>query len=665
MILVRRKLRRLLFSGLALLLFAAVSRADDFLPRAVAVTQPMVELREELAVRADPAGMMSIDQVAAPGAMFGKRPVTTQEIVRNGVYWIRFRLSNPGTAQQAVFIEPGYWNHARLFTKSETGFREQRSGMLVPVEARSVRMASTHVSTFFFDAELPPSTISTFYLRVESDYRFFEPAAIRLFVWDASQLRDGERRNLLYQGIFLGVILALCLYNLVLFLRIHDASYGYYVLFLAGIWIVWANSYNLTLEWLWPAWPVWEFYAPILAEVAIVVGLTQFTRRYLDTPRTLPRVDIVLRIMLASQLLPLVALPFAKYAVVLQMVTISVAMTFLLTLLTAIAAARISHPLAKYFLMANVFSSVGHLIMFTAVFGLIPNFHLANYGYELAEFGVAVEGILLSFGLAYRLRRLSDEVTRQRFAEADVKRQHEEDRRSLIEKQNVDLERKVVERTADLTQERERTESLLHNILPAAVVDELKSSGRTVPRRFEETSILFTDFSDFTQTMGTIPATRMVEELNDIFAAFDDIVDRHGLEKIKTIGDAYLAAAGLPEPTDEHALRCVRAGLDMVQFVAQRNQHSSIKWGLRVGIHSGPVVAGVVGKRKYAYDIWGDTVNIASRMESAGEPGRVNISAYTYDLVRRRFTCEYRGKKSVKGKGEVDMYFVNAKESAS
>lgn len=147
---------------------------------------------------------------------------------------------------------------------------------------------------------------------------------------------------------------------------------------------------------------------------------------------------------------------------------------------------------------------------------------------------------------------------------------------------------------------------------PATIAEELKSSGRTEPRRFEKVLILFADFVGFTQTVGTIPAGRMVEELNDIFAVFDDIVDRHGLKKIKTIGDACMAAAGLPKPADDHALRCVRVALDMQKFIAKRNQHSSVKWGLRVGIHSGPVIAGVVDKRKYAYDIWGDTVNIAA-----------------------------------------------------
>jgi class 3 adenylate cyclase len=204
-----------------------------------------------------------------------------------------------------------------------------------------------------------------------------------------------------------------------------------------------------------------------------------------------------------------------------------------------------------------------------------------------------------------------------------------------------------------------RNMALLHNMLPTEIAQELATYGRARPVRHESVTILFTDFSDFTLAASTMPPDRMVAELNDIFAAFDKITDECGIEKIKTIGDAYMAAAGVPTPCVDHAQRCVRAGLGMVSYLEHRNQTAAFKWSLRVGIHTGPVVAGVVGTKKYAFDIWGDTVNIASRMESSGAIGRVNVSAYTYDLIREHYECEYRGKVEAKGKGAVDMYFVN------
>jgi class 3 adenylate cyclase len=209
-----------------------------------------------------------------------------------------------------------------------------------------------------------------------------------------------------------------------------------------------------------------------------------------------------------------------------------------------------------------------------------------------------------------------------------------------------------------LEQEKSHARELLHNILPVEIAAELSATGKVRPVRHESVSILFSDFSGFTQTSATMPADRMVAELNEIFAAFDDICDEFGVEKIKTIGDAFMAAAGLPKPCDDHAQRCARAGLRMAEYLENRNREAAFKWSLRIGIHSGPVVSGVVGKRKYTFDIWGDTVNIASRMESSGEVGRVNVSAYTYDLIREDFDCEYRGKVEAKGKGQVDMYFV-------
>ncbi len=275
-----------------------------------------------------------------------------------------------------------------------------------------------------------------------------------------------------------------------------------------------------------------------------------------------------------------------------------------------------------------------------------------------SQLGSAVTGTMLSMGLGFRLRHTRKALAEKQIEEALTQSRHERERRELIEEHNRGLEAKVVERTAELVASQQQSDALLANILPKAIIAELKANGVSEPRRHEETSILFTDFSGFTQAVSTIPAKRLVQELDEIFRGFDDIVTSHGLEKIKTIGDAYMIASGLPDASADHAVRCVRAGLALTRFIEERNQTAAMKWGLRVGVHSGAVVAGIVGKNKYVYDVWGDTVNIANRMESGGEVNKVNISAYTYDLVRDHFDCEYRGKMAAKGKGEIDMYFV-------
>jgi ligand-binding sensor domain-containing protein/class 3 adenylate cyclase len=227
-----------------------------------------------------------------------------------------------------------------------------------------------------------------------------------------------------------------------------------------------------------------------------------------------------------------------------------------------------------------------------------------------------------------------------------------------VKKRNEALEAMVKDRTSELEKEKNKSDELLHNILPASLVDELKVYGKVRPRRFNSVSIMFTDFKSFTYTTSVLPPEELVHELNDIFKKFDALIGKYGLEKLKTIGDSYMAACGIPSEMEDHAIRIIYAALDFQKMIKERNKTSPIKWEMRLGVHSGSVVAGVVGTKKFTYDIWGDTVNIASRMESSGEPGEINISGYTYMLIRDHFDCEYRGKVETKGKGSIDMYFV-------
>ncbi|NBC09364.1 MAG: hypothetical protein GVY26_19415 [Bacteroidetes bacterium] len=213
-----------------------------------------------------------------------------------------------------------------------------------------------------------------------------------------------------------------------------------------------------------------------------------------------------------------------------------------------------------------------------------------------------------------------------------------------------------------IQRERKRSEELLLNILPLSVAEELKTHGEAAARHYEEVTVLFSDFKDFSKVTKDLSPQELVEALDRCFRQFDEIAARHGLEKIKTIGDAYMCAAGLPEPVERQAQRAVQAALEMQAWLAQATDLPFP--GARIGLHTGPVVAGVVGARKFAYDIWGDTVNLASRLESKGAIGKVNISQATYELVKRDFDCESRGKLPAKGVGEVEMYFVKGTREA-
>lgn len=209
---------------------------------------------------------------------------------------------------------------------------------------------------------------------------------------------------------------------------------------------------------------------------------------------------------------------------------------------------------------------------------------------------------------------------------------------------------------------RHRSDELLLNILPEEVAEELKATGTAAAKQFDEVSVLFTDFKNFTQISETMSPKELVEEIHTCFKAFDTIIAKYDIEKIKTIGDSYMCASGLPIPNPPHAIDIVRAALEIQNYIEIHSQ-SRIKNGMlpfevRIGVHSDPVVAGIVGIKKFAYDIWGDTVNTASRMESSGEPGKTNISGTTYSIIKNNFKCIHRGKLPAKHKGDIDMYFV-------
>lgn len=228
--------------------------------------------------------------------------------------------------------------------------------------------------------------------------------------------------------------------------------------------------------------------------------------------------------------------------------------------------------------------------------------------------------------------------------------------------------RRLQEKNKIIEQERERSDELLHNILPVSVAKELKEFGKAKARKYKEVTVLFSDFKNFTQISEQLEPEELVQELDNCFKAFDFIIDQFDdIEKIKTIGDAYMCVSGLTERSNVPK-NLIKAALEMQEFLAEQKQErmrlGKPYFEARIGIHTGPVVAGVVGVNKFAYDIWGDTVNIAARMESQSETGRVNISESTYRKVKYNFDCTHRGKVQAKNKGMIDMYFVNRELTA-
>lgn len=297
---------------------------------------------------------------------------------------------------------------------------------------------------------------------------------------------------------------------------------------------------------------------------------------------------------------------------------------------------------------------LAQIVIILVVVGLFPFF---IRGILLTPMNRLLNGVI-----AVSRGRYGHRIESSRSDELGVISRHFDQMAEIIEAATTRLEDTVKQRTAQLTQEKKKSDQLLLNILPRQVAEELKETGRAQPRRIEAATVLFTDFVGFTRVSENLMPEQVVDELDKCFSYFDQVVEKYRLEKLKTIGDSYMCAGGVPVPNQTHAIDCCLAALEIQSFMNQmkeiKSQQGFEYWELRLGIHSGPLVAGVVGHKKFAYDIWGDTVNTASRLESTGTPGKINISAATQELLAEFFECEYRGKIEAKHKGHIDMYYL-------
>ncbi len=221
-----------------------------------------------------------------------------------------------------------------------------------------------------------------------------------------------------------------------------------------------------------------------------------------------------------------------------------------------------------------------------------------------------------------------------------------------------EIGRRLRERTKELEDERIKSDKLLRDILPSEIVDEFKINGRITPRLYKNVTIIFTDFENFTTIAGNMSPGELVTELNEVFMNFDMIIEKYKLEKLKTIGDSYMIASGLPGEKIDHAERAVNCAFDMLDYLANRNKYSANKWNMRVGIHSGEVIAGIVGKYKYTYDVWGESVTITRYLERYGKPGKINISVSVKQLLNNGFAFEDSGSIST-GDRSLTSYFVS------
>lgn len=607
-----------------------------------------VDLSQQAWVLEDPDGKLQIADILAlkqAGKFVRQTPIPGYT---TAAYWLYVVIDSPQAAT--------YWLDTANRTAQEVdAYVVDASGRVQHMETGS-RFPFAHrplsTDSFVFPVTVAAHSPATVFIRMRSTG--YQPIAMYLSLWEPQEFREHQLSAWLQWGGYLGMACTLAMLNLMLWIYLRDANHLRYLLALLSVAYAATSGgggYGAAFRMVWPECPVFEQMSWGLSIILAMIFPCWFVARLVNFLQHAPRIWLAMQWIigvttaLVSCYMFGTLVPGAISAAWLHHLYLLSALTFgpafPLLLLGSTFAVRKGERAAVFVLIAYV----------PLVLAAVYTDWAAMSGHLMSMAGIiwtsAFEILVMTIALADKVYQERSQKMAAQDALVTALRQSEQE-----------LEQKVLQRTLELKQEQSKAKELLYNILPMELVEELETTGHAAPTRHESATVLFTDFSGFTSAAATMPADRMIAELNDIFAAFDDIADECGVEKIKTIGDAYMAAAGLPKPCEDHAQRCVRAGLRMLSYIEQRNQTSVFKWHLRVGIHSGPVVAGVVGKRKYAFDIWGDTVNIASRMESSGEAGRVNVSAYTSDLARDDYTCEYRGKVSAKGKGDIDMYFV-------
>ncbi len=446
-----------------------------------------------------------------------------------------------------------------------------------------------------------------------------------------TELEGSQDKEIWFDIFLFGALFIMALYHFGLYvLRPQDRSPVYFAVFCLAMGIRLlvtgeAFAYRI-LPITWQVSTFFEYITFYLAGPSIILFLSSLFPQ--ERVRILDRILIVITLVFSSIVI-IAPLPF--YTQTLDPYHVFVLLCAVYALYMVIRATIHRRETARTFLFGAV------ILLLTAV-------NDVAYARRMIQsvFLVPVGVFIFFFSQAFLLSR--------RFASAF----------NTAEVLSRKMEEKVVERTTELAEARDRSDRLLLNILPAPVAEELKLKGRVKPVYIPSVTVLFTDFEGFTTAAEKMPPDILVEELDRCFRFFDGLMDKYGLEKLKTIGDSYMCAGGLPQQNMTHALDAILCALEMQSFMLTvQNQSTRIGgWNIRIGLHTGPVVAGVIGEKKFVYDIWGDTVNTASRIEETGQIGRVNVSETTYALVREYVDAEERGLIQVKGKNDIRMYFI-------
>ncbi|MEO8147683.1 MAG: adenylate/guanylate cyclase domain-containing protein [Bacteroidia bacterium] len=538
----------------------------------------------------------------------------------------------------------------------------QTSGWNLPPVNRSVVDPDV-----IFNLSLDPQQSAVIYLQIHTNLRWSTLSDVKAKLYSADEWTTAKWKKYSFLLFYTGVCLLAMFYWLITYLYSSRVNYIYLILAtLAGL-IFYLDNFGVTTSLFWNDTP-WYFFSKYGQNFLWLpfVGISWFlmgTRlNHLD--RNVPRLyNLILLMIVLATLFSILSPAFFCWSISKRMSLLAFLSTSWILLLSLLYWGLKENKKTALFAFNVSLAMGGGITCFVlSSLEILPDKLLINM---IGPFGALISMILFFYGMVNYVRAL-----RHKREEELIEKE------KLIQEQNTLLEQKVEERTHQLEErghelesEKKKTDELLKksddlllNILPAEIAEEIKQQGRSKAKTYGMVSVMFTDFKGFTTVSEKVSPELLVAEIDYCFSAFDNIVQKHGVEKIKTVGDAYICVGGMPVLTFTHATDTINAAIEIRDFMLQRKkekeERGEIPFELRIGIHTGPVVAGIVGVKKYAYDIWGATVNFAARMEQNSDAGKINISGSTYELVKTKFKCEHRGKIQAKNKGEIDMYFV-------
>ncbi len=591
----------------------------------------------------DPSGLLTLEDIIKGDQIVfnsSTEPVPNFGVTKSTI-WARLDIMHKVRGDFKLAIAFPNLDSVTFYYPYQGRYESKNTGWSFPLKEWEVKSPDL----IFPLPDAPLDTVLQYYIKAKSRI-----VILPFALGSSDSIHSTQQVNALYYLFYLGMVAMLFFYNFSIYVTSKEIQYLYY-----STWVFFATLFFLIIKG-YSRLIIPEQFNFILRHTNIIsslggLSILLFVESTLRLKEFLPKIIKWYNIGLGLYVLIIISSLLRQFQLASNLSQLVLMYTVILGLISGIRIYRKGHSFAKYYLYGFIVTLIS-MTIYILIFQKVVPFNLFTSNSIVV--GSAIEMILFSFGLGAKIQTINKEKQEAQAVAFNALKDNEQ----LIYQQNISLESKVEERTRELTLEKQKSDDLLLNILPAEVAHELREDGVSEAKNYNNVSVLFTDFVNFTGISETLTPQELVSELHICFKGIDEIIEKYKLEKIKTIGDAYLAVCGLPIKCDTHAINTIQAAKAVLEFIESRKKAGGL-FDIRIGIHSGPVIAGIVGIKKFAYDIWGDTVNTAARMEQNSEAGKINISGATWELVKHQYVTIHRGKIAAKNKGDIDMYFVS------